>query len=134
MYPCDRVLIHARLSLSPSFSLFSFLFFSFFFPVCFLLVKTFACGPFRSISRVLSAMCYTLAVEPPASHRLTVAEVFANGLPNDTLLRNHFAKEGRVTEECALRIIAEASKILRAEDTLIKVPAPVTGPLRVHTA
>ena len=51
----------------------------------------------------------SLDVSPPASSRLTVADVFDKntGKPRPDILKKHFVQEGRVEEEVALRIIAE---------------------------
>ena len=39
----------------------------------------------------------------------------------------HFVREGRLEEEAALVILTEATALLRAEDTMIDVEAPITG-------
>ncbi|BGP56174.1 hypothetical protein JCM8202_005944 [Rhodotorula sphaerocarpa] len=46
--------------------------------------------------------------------------------PNIAFLKNHFYREGRLTDEQALFIISEASKLLREEPNLLEVDAPIT--------
>jgi len=63
---------------------------------------------------------------PPAK-RLTVADVYdAKGKPRPDILKQHFVLEGRLSDECALRIINDGSALLRAEKTMIDIEAPVT--------
>jgi serine/threonine-protein phosphatase 2B catalytic subunit len=47
--------------------------------------------------------------------------------PNHAFLKNHFYREGRLTEEQALFIIQRASEILRNEPNLLEIDAPITG-------
>lgn len=49
--------------------------------------------------------------------------------PDLHFLRNHFIREGRLSEEQTLYIIKKATEILKSEDNLIEVDAPVTGML-----
>ncbi|GAA5992286.1 hypothetical protein JCM10908_000407 [Rhodotorula pacifica] len=46
--------------------------------------------------------------------------------PNIAFLKNHFYREGRLTDEQALFILTEATKILREEPNLLEVDAPIT--------
>ena len=48
-------------------------------------------------------------------------------LPDHAFLKNHFYREGRISEEHALYILEEGTKILRSEANLLHVDAPVTG-------
>ncbi|KAI8065262.1 serine/threonine-protein phosphatase 2B catalytic subunit A1 [Gongronella butleri] len=48
------------------------------------------------------------------------------GLPDIHFLKNHFYREGRLTEEQALHIIEKGSEILRNEPNLLEVSAPIT--------
>ena len=55
--------------------------------------------------------------------------------PDHAFLKNHFYREGRLSEEQALYILEKATEILRAEPNLLYVDAPVTGaccPLTRH--
>ena len=47
--------------------------------------------------------------------------------PDIAFLKNHFYREGRVSEEHAMYILDKATEILRAEPNLLYVDAPVTG-------
>lgn len=47
--------------------------------------------------------------------------------PDIAFLKNHFYREGRVTEEQALFIIGRASDVLKHEPNLLEVDAPITG-------
>lgn len=47
--------------------------------------------------------------------------------PDHAFLKNHFYREGRLTEEQALCIIEKGTEILRGEANLLHVEAPVTG-------
>ena len=47
--------------------------------------------------------------------------------PDHAFLKNHFYREGRLSEEHALYILEKTTEILRAEPNLLYVDAPVTG-------
>ena len=47
------------------------------------------------------------SVTLPPSNRLTAEELFPNDKIDTKLLRDHLKQEGRLTEECALKVIKE---------------------------
>ena len=65
----------------------------------------------------------------PAIKKLSVSEVIdgETGKPRADIVMKHFVNEGRLEEEAALLILTEATALLRAENTMIDVEAPVTG-------
>lgn len=48
-------------------------------------------------------------------------------MPNVSFLKQHFAREGRLTEEQALTIIQRTTEVLEKEPNLIQVKSPVTS-------
>lgn len=69
-------------------------------------------------------------VQAPAMHVPTEEQFFSKADPSKpdiAFLKNHFYREGRVTEEQALYIIDQATAILRAESNVLDVDAPITG-------
>ena len=59
------------------------------------------------------------------NRRLGSDILFSNGRPSLTLLRQHFARRGQLTEECALAVVQQASFILRERPNMVEVAAPV---------
>lgn len=47
--------------------------------------------------------------------------------PDIAFLKNHFYREGRLSEEQALWILEKATEILRFEPNVLQVDAPITG-------
>lgn len=47
--------------------------------------------------------------------------------PDIAFLKNHFYREGRLTEDQAMYILEKASDVLRSEPNLLEVDAPITG-------
>ena len=47
--------------------------------------------------------------------------------PDVNFLKNHFYREGRVSEEQAIYILEKATDLLKQEPNLVSVDAPVTG-------
>jgi serine/threonine-protein phosphatase 2B catalytic subunit len=54
--------------------------------------------------------------------------------PDHAFLKNHFYREGRLSEEHALYILDKATELLRAEPNLLYVDAPVTGTCSLRLA
>ena len=52
--------------------------------------------------------------------------------PDIAFLKNHFYREGRITEEQALYILDKGTDLLRAESNLLEVDAPITGEFLPH--
>lgn len=55
-----------------------------------------------------------------------------SGLPDIHFLKNHFYREGRVTESQALFILEKGKELLKSENNLLEIPAPITGNTRPH--
>ena len=71
-----------------------------------------------------------LDVQAPAVHKPSPEEFFSEEdpeKPNIVFLKNHFYREGRITEEQALFIINKGTEILKQEPNLLEVEAPITG-------
>lgn len=47
--------------------------------------------------------------------------------PDVAFLKNHFYREGRISEEHAMYILEKGTELLKAEPNLLHVDAPVTG-------
>lgn len=79
--------------------------------------------PVYTVAHVLIA-----AVPLPPSKRLIVDDIYdSRSKPRPDVLKQHFVLEGRISDECALKIIHDATAILRAEKTMLDIEAPVTG-------
>jgi len=68
-------------------------------------------------------------VQAPAMSLPTDAQFFSREdptKPDIAFLKNHFYREGRISEEHAMYILEKATEILRAEPNLLYVDAPVT--------
>ncbi|TVY55633.1 Serine/threonine-protein phosphatase 2B catalytic subunit [Lachnellula cervina] len=74
-------------------------------------------------------------VQAPAMHPPTDEQFFSPqdpSKPNLAFLKQHFYREGRLTEEQALYIIEEGTKILKQEPNLLEMDAPITVCGDVH--
>jgi serine/threonine-protein phosphatase 2B catalytic subunit len=74
-------------------------------------------------------------VQAPAMHPPTDQQFFSPedpSKPNLTFLKQHFYREGRLTEEQALYIIEEGTKVLKQEPNLLEMDAPITVCGDVH--
>jgi hypothetical protein len=47
--------------------------------------------------------------------------------PDIAFLKNHFYREGRISEEQAIFILQKGTELLRQEPNLLEVDAPITG-------
>ena len=64
---------------------------------------------------------------PAASTPTTTHTGSSTRLYDIAFLKNHFYREGRVTEEQALYVLEKATEILRAEPNVLDVDAPITS-------
>jgi len=82
--------------------------------------------------------CRKRAVESvplPAANRLSIEELYsvtregaeATKVPNCSLLRDHFAAEGRLDNAAAVKLLEDASRLLRQEPSLLRLSAPING-------
>ncbi|VDD79385.1 unnamed protein product [Mesocestoides corti] len=65
---------------------------------------------------------------PPPTQLLTIDDIFLkeDEPPQLEVLRTHLFGEGRLTEKAALKIIEETAAILKSENNLIELEAPIT--------
>lgn len=72
-------------------------------------------------------------VTPPATKLLGVEDVYtAAGVPDMAILKDHFVAEGRLTCECAKKILQDGCAVLKEEPTLLEIPSPITVCGDVH--
>jgi len=77
--------------------------------------------PLTTTGRVVSN------ISAPIATKLTMSDVYdEKGKPRPEVLKKHFVQEGRIEEDVALRIIGEGTELLRSEDTMLTIEAPVT--------
>ena len=77
----------------------------------------------------------TSDVQAPAFHPPTDEQFFSpqdRTKPNIQFLKQHFYREGRLTEQQALWIIKKGAEILRSEPNLLEMDAPITVCGDVH--
>ncbi|KAI1458424.1 Serine/threonine-protein phosphatase 2B catalytic subunit [Annulohypoxylon moriforme] len=74
-------------------------------------------------------------VQAPATFKPTDEQFFedeSHTKPNITFLKQHFYREGRLTDEQALWIIKQGTELLHAEPNLLEMDAPITVCGDVH--
>lgn len=74
-------------------------------------------------------------IQAPAVHPPTEEQFFSpqdRSKPNLQFLKQHFYREGRLTEEQALWIIHRGTELLKAEPNLLEMDAPITVCGDVH--
>ncbi|KAI5780778.1 Metallo-dependent phosphatase-like protein [Geopyxis carbonaria] len=74
-------------------------------------------------------------VQAPAFHKPTDEQFYDPqdpSKPNLAFLKQHFYREGRLTEEQALYILSRATEILKSEPNLLEMDAPITVCGDVH--
>lgn len=79
------------------------------------------------------AELWVYQVQAPAMLKPTAEQFFNKhgqdrSKPDIAFLKNHFYREGRVTEDQALWILEKGTDILRKESNVLQVDAPITGP------
>ncbi|CAG8558661.1 14190_t:CDS:10 [Rhizophagus irregularis] len=80
-------------------------------------------------SKVSTLDRYCKDVQAPAVQIPTSDEFFSKEdpeKPDIAFLKNHFIREGRISEEQALYIISKGTEILKQEPNLLEVDAPIT--------
>jgi len=81
---------------------------------------------------IFNSNVVAIDVQAPAFFRPSDKEFFDPSdptKPNISFLKNHFYREGRLTEEQALYIIRAGTELLRREPNVLEVDAPITGNL-----
>eukprot|EP00732_Lithocolla_globosa_P004092 Lithocolla_globosa_v1_NODE_3596_length_1626_cov_144.644812.p1 type:complete len:464 gc:universal NODE_3596_length_1626_cov_144.644812:1550-159(-) len=66
------------------------------------------------------------SVPAPAANIPTDEEFYQDGKPNLEFLKNHLFREGRISPSQALYIVETAAQVLRQEENLIEIEAPLT--------
>ena len=88
---------------------------------------------YRSASATgAQSVCLLAQVAQPVASRPTEEQFWMNDphgrrKPNAEFLREHFLREGRVTEVQALAILRQCTDVFTAEPNVLKVKSPVTG-------
>jgi serine/threonine-protein phosphatase 2B catalytic subunit len=84
---------------------------------------------------VRCSLLMAIDVQAPAIQKPTDEQFYEDSTrqkPNIQFLKQHFYREGRLTEEQALFIIRKGSELLRAEPNLLEMDAPITVCGDVH--
>ena len=90
-------------------------------------------GQFSKVYTKLT--CLSADVQAPAFHPPTDEQFFSPSDPNKPnlqFLKQHFYREGRLTEDQALWILTECTKVLEREPNLLEMDAPITVCGDVH--
>ncbi|KAF7973608.1 hypothetical protein HWV62_14776 [Athelia sp. TMB] len=66
------------------------------------------------------------AAEIPSDDQVFVVDARGRRMPNASFLKQHFFREGRLTESQALQILEQTTQVLSAEPNLVDVASPVT--------
>ncbi|CAH8546542.1 unnamed protein product [Schistosoma turkestanicum] len=81
----------------------------------------------RSETKLPTVDRIVTSVPPPPSKLMPSSTVFdSKGRPQLDIIGPHLIAEGRLTEEAILRIITDASAILKSEKTMLELEAPIT--------
>ncbi|XP_055348731.1 protein phosphatase 3 catalytic subunit alpha-like [Paramacrobiotus metropolitanus] len=69
----------------------------------------------------------------PSRKRLTIPDVYGNSdVPNPEYIKSHLLTEDRLDETLALRLLHDASEILRAEPNVLTLPSNITVAGDIH--
>lgn len=82
-----------------------------------------------------SRLTWSLDVQAPAFNPPTEDQFYSpqdRNKPNLQFLKQHFYREGRLTEEQALWIIQMGTEVLKSEPNLLEMDAPITVCGDVH--
>ena len=66
----------------------------------------------------------------PTDEQFYVTDIRGVRRPNTEFLKQHFFKEGRITDEQVLYLLNEASNLMVKEPNLLQVQEPITGAYR----
>ncbi|KAL5504839.1 hypothetical protein ACEPAH_7502 [Sanghuangporus vaninii] len=72
------------------------------------------------------------AWQKPTDEQFFQSGIYGNRRPNAEFLKNHFFREGRLTEEQALFILQETKNLLSKEENLLSVQGPITVVGDIH--
>ena len=93
-------------------------------------------SPLRGLARTLQLTPLCLSdVQAPAFHPPTEEQFLSPNdrtKPNLQFLKQHFYREGRLTEDQALWIIRKGTEILKSEPNMLEMDAPITVCGDVH--
>lgn len=74
------------------------------------------------------------SVPYPRASLLTEEQLFdrSTGLPSISRLKKHLKEEGRLDEQCALRLVELAHQIFQNEPNIVRIERPVTVVADIH--